>query len=294
MAEGDWLVERFQTHRAHLRAVAYRMLGSLSEADDAVQEAWLRLSRAGSGGVDDLGRWLTTVVARVCLDMLRSRAARREEPLGVHLPDPIIGPADAPDPEQEALLGDAVGLALLVVLEELAPAERLALVLHDTLAVPFEEIAAILGRSPAAARQLASRARRRVRASTALPDADLARQRRVVDAFLAAARNGDLDALVAVLDPEVVVRADWGKVPAGASRTLQGPRAVAKQALAFSQRARSVRPALVNGTAGVVADAGGRLLGVMGFTVSGGKIVEIDILADPARLRRLDLPVPHT
>ena len=194
MDEGDWLVERFQTHRAHLHAVAYRMLGSLSEADDAVQEAWLRLSRAGSGGVDDLGRWLTTVVARVCLDMLRSRAARREEPLGVHLPDPIIGRPDAPDPEQEALLGDAVGLALLVVLEELAPAERLALVLHDPFAVPFEEIAAILGRSPAAARQLASRARRRVRASTTLPDADLARQRRVVDAFLAAARNGDLDA----------------------------------------------------------------------------------------------------
>ena len=294
MDEGDWLVERFQTHRAHLHAVAYRMLGSLSEADDAVQEAWLRLSRAGTGGVDDLGRWLTTVVARVCLDMLRSRAARREEPLGVHLPDPIIGRPDAPDPEQEALLGDAVGLALLVVLEELAPAERLALVLHDTFAVPFEEIAAILGRSPAAARQLASRARRRVRASTTLPDADLARQRRVVDAFLAAARNGDLDALVAVLDPEVVVRADWGKVPAGASRTLRGPRAVAKQALAFAQRARSVRPALVNGTAGVVADTGGRLLAVMGFTVSGGKIVEIDILADPARLRRLDLPVPHT
>jgi len=291
MDEGDWLVERFQTHRAHLRAVAYRMLGSLSEADDAVQETWLRLSRVGTGGVDNLGRWLTTVVARVCLDMLRSRAARREEPLGVHLPDPIIDPPDAPDPEQEALLGDAVGLALLVVLEELAPAERLALVLHDTFAVPFEEIAAILGRSPAAARQLASRARRRVRASTALPDADLARQRRVVDAFLAAARNGDLDALVAVLDPDVVVRADWGKVPAGASRTLRGASAVAKQALAFSQRARSVRPALVNGTAGVVADTGGRLLAVMGFTVRRGKIVEIDILADRARLRRLDLAV---
>src|SRR5215207_5619777 len=254
MDEGDWLVERFQTHRGHLRAVAYRMLGSLSEADDAVQEAWLRLSRAGTRGVDDLGRWLTTVVARVCLDMLRSRAARREEPLGMHLPDPIIGRPDAPDPEQEALLGDAVGLALLVVLEELAPAERLALVLHDTFAMPFGEIAAIL----------------------------------------AAARNGDLDALVAVLDPDVVVRADWGKMPAGASRTLRGPRAVAKQALAFSQRARSARPALVNGTAGVVADTGGRLLAVMGFTVSGGKIVEIDILADPARLRRLDLPVSYT
>jgi RNA polymerase sigma factor (sigma-70 family) len=267
------------------------MLGSLSEADDAVQEAWLRLSRAGSGGVDDLGRWLTTVVARVCLDMLRSRAARREEPLGVHLPDPIIRHQDALDPEQEALLAEGVGLALQVVMDQLAPAERLALVLHDTFAVPFEEIAAILGRSPAATRQLASRARRRVRASTAAPDADLAHQRKVVDAFLAAARNGDLDALVAVLDPDVVVRADWGAVPAGASRTLRGARAVAKQALAFARRAPFARPALVNGAAGVVADTGGRLLAVMGFTVRGGQIVEIDILADPARLRRLELAV---
>jgi RNA polymerase sigma factor (sigma-70 family) len=294
MDEHDWLAQRFEANRTHLRAVAYRLLGSFSEADDAVQETWLHLSRADPSGVDNLGRWLTTVVARVCLDMLRSRTARREEPLGVHLPDPIIRHQDALDPEQEALLAEGVGLALQVVMDQLAPAERLALVLHDTFAVPFEEIAAILGRSPAATRQLASRARRRVRASTALPDADLARQRRVVDAFLAAARNGDLDALVAVLDPDVVVRADWGKMPAGASRTLRGPRAVAKQALAFSQRARSARPALVNGTAGVVADTGGRLLAVMGFTVSGGKIVEIDILADPARLRRLDLPVSYT
>jgi RNA polymerase sigma factor (sigma-70 family) len=292
MDEGDWLAQRFQAHRSHLRAVAYRLLGSLSEADDAVQEAWLRLHRADPpSGADDLGRWLTTVVARVCLDMLRARAARREEPLGVHLPDPIIGHQDALGPEEEALLAEGVGLALLVVMEQLAPAERLALVLHDTFAVPFEEIAAILGRSPAAARQLASRARRRVRAAAALPDADLAHQRKVVDAFLAAARNGDLDALVAVLDPEVVVRADWGGVPAGASRMIRGARAVAEQALSFSRSARFARPALVNGAAGVVADADGRLLAVLGFTVRHDRIVEIDILADPERLRRLELPV---
>jgi RNA polymerase sigma factor (sigma-70 family) len=290
MDEGDWLAERFQVHRPRLRAVAYRMLGSLSEADDAVQEAWLHFSRADPpSGTDDLGRWLTTVVARVCLDTLRSRAARREEPLGVHLPDPIISHQDALGPEEEALLAEGVGLALLVVMEQLVPAERLALVLHDTFAVPFEEIAAILGRSPAAARQLASRARRRVHASAALPDADLGRQRKVVDAFLAAARNGDFDALVAVLDPEVVVRADWGGVPAGASRLVRGVRAVAEQALSFSRFPRFVRPALVNGAAAVVADADGRLLAVLGFTVRHDRIVEIDILADPARLRRLDL-----
>jgi RNA polymerase sigma-70 factor, ECF subfamily len=290
MDEGDWLAERFQAQRPRLRAVAYRLLGSLSEADDAVQDAWLRLSRADPpSGTDDLGRWLTTVVARVCLDLLRSRTARREEPLGVHLPDPIVGHQDALGPEEEALLAEGVGLALLVVMEQLAPAERLALVLHDTFAVPFDQIAVILGRSPAAARQLASRARRRVRASAALPDADLAHQRKVVDAFLAAARDGDLDALVAVLDPEVVVRADWGGVPAGASRMVRGARAVAEQALSFSRFARFARPALVNGTAGVVADAGGRLLAVLGFTVRHDRIVEIDILADPARLRRLDL-----
>jgi RNA polymerase sigma factor (sigma-70 family) len=290
MDEGDWLAERFQAHRPRLRAVAYRMLGSLSEADDAVQEAWLHFSRADPpSGTDDLGRWLTTVVARVCLDTLRSRTARREEPLGVHLPDPIISHQDALGPEEAALLAEGVGLALLVVMEQLAPAERLALVLHDTFAVPFEEIAAILGRSPAAARQLASRGRRRVRASAALPDADLGRQRKVVDAFLAAARNGDFDALVVVLDPEVVVRADWGGVPAGASRLVRGVRTVAEQALSFSRFARFARPALVNGAAGVVADADGRLLAVLGFTVRHDRIVEIDILADPARLRRLDL-----
>jgi RNA polymerase sigma factor (sigma-70 family) len=289
MDQADGLAERFQAHHPRLRAVAYQMLGSLSEADDAVQEAWLRVSRAGTGGVDNLGGWLTTVVARVCLDMLRSRAARREEPLGVHLPDPIIGQPDMLDPEQEALLADAVGLALLVVLDTLAPAERLALVLHDSFAVPFQEIAAILGRSPAATRQLASRARRRVRAAPARPDADLAGQQRAVDAFLAAARNGDLEALVAILDPDVVVRADWGTVPVRIPTVLRGARAVAEQALAFAQRAPYGRPALVNGAAGVVVAAGRRLIAVMGFTVTGDKIVEIDILADPERLRHLDL-----
>ena len=283
------LAERFQAHHPRLRAVAYQMLGSLSEADDAVQEAWLRVSRAGTGGVDNLGGWLTTVVARVCLDMLRSRAARREEPLGVHLPDPVISQPDVLDPEQEALLADAVGLALLVVLDTLAPAERLAFVLHDTFAVPFEEIAAILGRSPAATRQLASRARRRVRASPARPDADLAGQQRAVDAFLAAARNGDLEALVAILDPDVVARADSGKVPVRVPTVLRGARAVAEQALAFAQRAPYGRPVLVNGAAGVVVAAGARLIAVMGFTVTDGKITEIDILADPERLRHVDL-----
>jgi RNA polymerase sigma-70 factor (ECF subfamily) len=293
MDESDWLAERFQAHGTHLRAVAYRMLGSLSEADDALQESWLRVSRAGTGDVDNLGGWLTTVVARTCLDMLRSRTARREEPLGVHVPDPIISHQDTLDPEEEVLLADSVGLALLVVLEQLAPAERLALVLHDTFAVPFEEIAAILERSPAAARQLASRARRRVRASATLPDADLAHQRKVVDAFLAAARNGDLDALIAVLDPDVVVHADWGGVHAGASRILRGAPAVAEQALDFSRRATDGRPALVNGTAGVVVAARGQLVAVMGFTVRGDRIVEIDILADPGRLQRLHPAVLH-
>jgi RNA polymerase sigma-70 factor, ECF subfamily len=289
MDQADGLADRFQAHHTRLRAVAYQMLGSLSEADDAVQEAWLRVSRAGTGGVDNLGGWLTTVVARVCLDMLRSRAARREEPLGVHLPDPVISQPDVLDPEQEALLAEGVGLALLVVLDTLAPAERLALVLHDTFAVPFEEIAAILGRSPAATRQLASRARRRVRAAPARPDADPAGQQRAVDAFLAAARNGDLEALVAILDPDVVARADWGKAPTRVPGFLRGARAVAEQALAFAHRAPYGRPALVNGAAGVVVAAGRRLIAVMGFTVTDGKITEIDILADPERLRHLDL-----
>jgi len=292
MDEGDRLARRFEAHRSHLRAVAYQMLGSLSEADDAVQEAWLRLSRSDASAVENLGGWLTTAVARVCLDMLRARTARREEPLGPHLPDPVVGPTDGLDPEQEALLAEGVGLALLVVLDTLTPAERLAFVLHDLFAMPFEEVAPILGRSGTAARQLASRARRRVRQAAPVPDADRARQRAVVDAFLAAARGGDVDALLAVLDPEVVVRADRGPVPAGASRVVRGARAAAEQALAFAPRARLARPALVNGAAGLVVAAQGRPLSVMGFTVAGGRIVEIDILADPGRLRRLDLAVP--
>jgi RNA polymerase sigma factor (sigma-70 family) len=291
MDQDDWLAERFQAHRTHLRAVAYRMLGSLSEADDAVQEAWLRLSRADTSGLDNLGGWLTTTVARVCLDMLRARRSRREEPLEARLPDPVVSRDDQVDPEQQALLAEGVGLALLVVLETLAPAERLAFVLHDLFAVPFDQIGLIVGRSPTAARQLASRARRRVQGAAIVPDADLARQREVVDAFLAAARDGDFDALLAVLDPDVVVRADAGGVPAGAPREVRGAAAVARQALSFSRFAPFARPVLVNGTAGIVAVPGGRPFAVLGFTIRRGKILEILILTDPARLRRLDLPV---
>jgi RNA polymerase sigma factor (sigma-70 family) len=291
MDEGDWLAERFQANRTHLRAVAYRMLGSLSEADDAVQEAWLRLSRADASGVENLGGWLTTVVARVCLDMLRWRESRREEPLGVRLPEPIVSREDGIDPEQEALLADSVGLALLVVLDTLAPAERLAFVLHDLFAMPFDEIAPIVGRSSTAVRQLASRARRRVQGAARVPDADLARQREVVDAFLAAARGGDFDALLAVLDPDVVVRSDLGAVPPGASREVRGAPAVAEQALTFARLSPFAQPALVNGAAGLVVARHGRPISVMGFTITGGKIVEIDILVDPQRLRQLDLAV---
>jgi RNA polymerase sigma factor (sigma-70 family) len=291
MDEGDWLAERFQANRTHLRAVAYRMLGSLSEADDAIQEAWLRLSRADASGVENLGGWLTTVVARVCLDMLRWRESRREEPLGVRLPEPIVSREDGIDPEQEALLADSVGLALLVVLDTLAPAERLAFVLHDLFAMPFDEIAPIVGRSSTAVRQLASRARRRVQGAARVPDADLARQREVVDAFLAAARGGDFDALLAVLDPDVVVRSDLGAVPPGASREVRGAPAVAEQALTFARLSPFAQPALVNGAAGLVVARHGRPISVMGFTITGGKIVEIDILVDPQRLRQLDLAV---
>jgi RNA polymerase sigma factor (sigma-70 family) len=290
MDEHDWLIDRFEEHRTHLRAVAYRMLGSLTEADDAVQEAWLRLSRSDTRDVENLRGWLTTVVARVCLNMLHSRRSRGEEPLGPHLPDPIVSREDEVDPEHEALLADSVGLALLVVLETLAPAERLAFVLHDMFEVPFDEIAHIVSRSPAAARQLASRARRRIRGAT-VPDTDVARQREVVDAFLAASRNGNFDALVAVLDPDVTLRADRGAIPPGASRVVRGARAVAEHALTFAELARFARPALVNGAAGLVVASRGRPFSVMGFTVAGGRIVEIDILADPARLRRLDLAV---
>jgi RNA polymerase sigma-70 factor, ECF subfamily len=295
MDEHDFLAEQFEENRTHLRAVAYRMLGSISEADDAVQEAWLRLSRSDTSGVENLGGWLTTVISRVCLDMLRSRKSHREVPLGeppgVHVPDPIVSREDGIDPEHEALLADSVGLALLMVLETLAPAERLAFVLHDMFSVPFEEIAPIVGRSPTAARKLASRARRRVKGAAPVPDTDLTRQREVVDAFLAAARGGDFDALVAVLDPEVVLRADRGVVRPGASVVVRGAPAVAEQALTFSRLARFAQPALVNGAAGLVTAAGGKPFSVMGFTVRHGKIVEIDILADPARLRQLDLAV---
>jgi RNA polymerase sigma-70 factor (ECF subfamily) len=298
MDERDLLANRFEEHRPRLRAVAYRMLGSPSEADDAVQEAWLRLDRSSSGGIENLGGWLTTVVGRVCLNMLRSRGSRREreqflgEPLGetsgAQMPDPIVDREDGIDPEHQALLADGIGLAMLVVLQTLSPAERIAFVLHDTFGVPFDEIAPIVGRSPAASRQLASRARRRVRGATTVPDADPSRQWEVVDAFLAASRDGDLRALLAVLDPDVVLRADPGA--AGASREVRGAHAVAEQARAFSRLGRFSRRALVNGVAGIVSRApGGPTFSVMGFTVVRGKITEIDILADPERLRLLDL-----
>jgi RNA polymerase sigma-70 factor (ECF subfamily) len=289
MEERDWLAERFEEHRDRLRAVAYRMLGSVSEADDAVQEAWLRLSRSDADEIENLGAWLTTVVGRVSLNTLRSRRTRREEPLdGVHLPEPIIDRADGTDPEHEALLADSVGLALLVVLETLSPAERLAFVLHDIFAVPFEEIAPIVDRSPDAARQLASRARRRVRAENTVPDVGVDAQREVVDAFLAAAREGDFGRLVAVLDPDVVLRADFGP---GRSREIRGAEAVAGQARFYSQLELVMKPALVNGAVGVVTVRDGRPFSVGAFTVRGGRIVEMDWLADAARLRELDLTI---
>ncbi len=289
MNEQEWLAERFEEHRARLRAVAYRMLGSLSEADDAVQEVWLRLTRIDASAVENLGGWLTTVVARVSLNMLRARALRREQPMGPHVPDPIIDRADGTDPEHEALLADAVGLALIVVLETLAPAERLAYVLHDMFAVPFEEIAAIVERSPEAARQLASRARRRIRGAAPPPDADLSAQWAVVDAFLAAARDGDLRALVAVLDPDVLLRADGGaSLP---SREVRGAQTAASQALMWSRVDQVMRRVLINGAAGLVTLRDCRPFSVSAVTVRGGKIVEMDILADPQRLARLDLTV---
>jgi RNA polymerase sigma-70 factor (ECF subfamily) len=285
------LAKLFESYRGYLRAVAHRMLGSLSEADDAVQEAWLRLNRSDAGELEDLKAWLATVVARVCLDMLRSRRLRSEVSYDAHMPEPIVSREDGIDPEHEVILADSVGLALLVVLDTLAPAERLAFVLHDMFAVHFDEIASILGRSPGAARQLASRARRRVQGTATLPDVDVSRQREVVDAFLAAARGGDFDALVAVLDPDVVLRADRGAVPPGASRVIHGAKTVAERALTFSRLAHTVQPVLVNGAAGIVSWLpNGQPLSVMGFTVRRGKIVEIDVFADPARLHRLDLP----
>jgi RNA polymerase sigma-70 factor, ECF subfamily len=291
MDERDWLAERFEEHRGRLRAVAYRMLGSVSEADDAVQEAWLRLSRSDADAIENLGAWLTTVVGRVSLSMLRSRGTRREQPLDVHVPEPIVDRADGTDPEHEALLADSVGLALLVVLETLSPAERLAFVLHDIFAVPFDEIAPIVDRSPEAARQLASRARRRVRAENTVPDADLDAQREVVEAFLAAARDGDFDRLVAVLDPDVVLRRDFGPLAAAASGEVRGAEEVASQAIIASRLGLLVKPALVNGAFGWVATRDGEPFSVGGITVRGGKIAEIDILIDQERLRELDLTV---
>jgi RNA polymerase sigma factor (sigma-70 family) len=276
------LADAFEAERPRLAAVAYRMLGSQTEAHDAVQEAWLRLTRADTGRVEDLSRWLTTVVARICVDMLRTRSFRREEPLDRCLPEPMIERDDV-DPEQETVLADAVGLALLVVLDTLAPAERLALVLHDMFQVPFDEIARIVGRTPGAARKLASRARRRVQAAP-VPDADIGRQRAVVDTFLAAARDGDLDALVALLDPEVVLHAEVG----GVIRHFRGASVVAQGAMAFSSRSEFACPALVNGAAGLVVATRGQLLAVLAFTVVQGKIAELDVFADPYRLRRLD------
>lgn len=290
VGESDWLAEQFEQNRPRLRTVAYRMLGSLNEADDAVQEAWLRLSRADTSEIENLGGWLTTVVARMCLDMLRSRKLRGEVPLDAHVPEPIVSREQGTDPEHEVLLADSVGLALLVVLDTLSPAERLAFVLHDMFAMSFDEIGSIMGRSSTAARQLASRGRRRVQGAAPVPDTDLPRQREVVDAFLAAARSGNVDALLAVLDPEVVVRADRGAVPSAGSRLVRGAAAVAEQALMFARLVQLAQPVLVNGAAGIVSRLpDGRPFSVMGFTVRHGKIVEINVLADPERLRRLDL-----
>jgi RNA polymerase sigma-70 factor, ECF subfamily len=291
MDEREFLAEQFEEHRTRLRAVAYRMLGSLSEADDAVQETWLRLSRIDSDEVENLGAWLTTVVARVSLNTLRSRRSRREEPLDVRMPEPIVDRADGTDPEHEALLADSVGLALLVVLETLNPAERLAFVLHDMFAVPFDEIAPIVDRSPEAARQLASRARRRVQGEAAIPDADLDTQREVIGAFLAAAREGDFEGLLEVLDPDVVLRADRGAASIGSSRVVRGAANLARQALAFSRLDVDVRPALVNGAVGTVTLRDGRPFAIAGFTIRNRRIVEMDVIADPERLSRLDLTI---
>jgi RNA polymerase sigma factor (sigma-70 family) len=291
MNHQDWLAERFETNRSHLRGVAYRMLGSVTEADDAVQEAWIRLSRTDTSDVDNLRAWLTTVVGRIALNMLRSRKTRREASLETHLPDPIVSPEAGLDPEQEALLGDSVGLALLVVLDSLAPAERVAFVLHDVFAVPFADIAPIVGRTPTAARQLASRARRRVQGAP-VPDVDLDGQWVVVDAFLAAARDGDFERLLSVLDPNVVVRSDGGVARPGLMSLVRGARAVAEQAMTFRQFAETSTRVLVNGIPGGVAWApDGSPFAVLALTVKGGRIVAIDVLADPDRLGQLDLTV---
>lgn len=281
----DWLARKFEENRSHMRAVAYRMLGSLGEADDAVQEGWLRLSRSDTRDIENIGGWLTTVIGRVCLDMLRSRNSRREEPLDVHVPDLIVSREDGMDPEQEVLIADSVRIALLVVLETLAPPERLAFVLHDMFAVPFDEIASIVSCSTVAARQLASRARRRVQGAGPVSDVDPQQQRKVVDAFFAAVREGNFDALLAVLDPDVVVRSDHGTLP-----EIRGARKAAEGAIMFSHLVETVRPVLINGTAGIVSQIpGGPVFAVMCFTVRGDRISQIDVIRNPDRLRRLDL-----
>ena len=289
MTESEFLAAQFEEHRTRMRAVAYRMLGSLSEADDAVQEAWVRLSGVDADEVENLGGWLTTVVARVSLNMLRSRRTRREEPFDVRMPEPIVDRADGTDPEHEALLGDSVGLAMLIVLETLNPAERLAFVLHDMFALPFEEIAPIVDRSPAATRQLASRARRRVQGGRAAPDADLDTQREVLGAFLAASREGNFEALLEVLDPDVTLRADPDAVAIGSARIVRGSENVARQAFAFSRLDLEVRPVLVNGAPGTVTLRDGRPFAVAGFTIRNGRIAEMDVYADAGLLSRLDL-----
>lgn len=291
MDEQNRLAERFETHRGHLRAVAHRMLGSPSEADDAVQETWLRLSRTDVSGVENLLAWLRTVVSRVCLDMLRSSASRREEPVGRQVPDHLWDEEDPGDPEHEALLADSVGRALLVVLDRLAPAERVAFVLHDTFAVPFDQIAPIVDRSPVTTKKLASRARRKVRGTPALPAADLARHRHVVGAFLAASRDGDLDALLKVLAPDVVRRADRAALPPGVAATARGARTVAEETVVLGRRARFAEPALVNGTVGAVVAPHGRLRLALTFTIENDRITGYEVIADPARLARLDLAV---
>lgn len=293
MVEPGPLVEEFEKNRPRLRGIAYRMLGSLTEAEDAVQDAWLRLSQSDVSGVQDLSAWMTTIVARICLNALRSRNARREEPVGVHVPDPVISDADSVTPEDEALLADAVGLALHVVLQSLAPAERLAFVLHDMFGLPFDEISSLIGRRTATTRKLASRARRRVRAvEVPVPDRDTGRQRAVVAAFFAAARRGEFDALLAVLDPGAVLRSDAGPTRPAASMVLRGAADISERALRFARRSVLVRPVLVNGAAGAIVTEHGRLVSVMGFTISRGKITEIDVIADPDRLHRFQLDIP--
>ena len=291
MDDQDWLAERFEQHRGRLRAVAYRMLGSLTEADDAVQEAWLRLARADASGVENLGAWLTTIVARVSLNMLRARKSRGEESMATHMPDLVVSDPDTVDPEQSLELADSVGLALLIVLDTLSPDERVAFVLHDMFAVSFEEIAPMVDRTPTAARKLASRARLRVREQAPASDRDVSRKREIVDAFFAAAHDGNLDRLLAILDPEVVLRSDAGPQRIGASVFMRGANPVAGRAAAFARLPLDRIPVLVNGEIGVVVLSKGRPFSIMGFTIAGSKIVEIDILADPQRLRQMDLSV---